>query len=239
MEVFTGFKKHIKWASVLFSFLPFSATFCRFKPVKPVKTGKWQKTLFAGKNAYTEYNPYFHDGMRNSPQKWQVSVECLNDTWLSFPTQIDKLSAPWSNVAQDSVTSRRHRRWLGISRYFLQGCILWWNLIQCESRKPRSDMSHDFTLASVWPAHINRVWGELVIVGFFKPGISFKALKYKGHVLCYTERLRLDFVAVSKSNETFFVLEITCLRYSRNVHLVLKCFKRKAMLKKSDYKNKT
>ena len=75
------------------------------------------------------------------------------------------------------------------------------------------------------------------IVRFFKPGISFKALKYKGQVLCYTERLRLDFVAVSKSYETFFVLEITCLRYSRNVHLV--CFKRNARLKKSDYSHDT
>ena len=31
-----------------FHFLPFSATFCRFKLVE---TNKWQKTLFAGKNA--------------------------------------------------------------------------------------------------------------------------------------------------------------------------------------------
>ena len=49
----------------------------------------------------------------------------------------------------------------------------------------------------------------------------------------------MDFVAVSKSNEAFFVLEITCLRYSRNVHLVLKCFKRNARFKKSDYSNVT
>ena len=27
----------------------------------------------------------------------------------------------------------------------------------------------------------------MTIVGFFKPGVSFKALKYKGHVLCCTE----------------------------------------------------
>ena len=48
-------KKHVKWASGSFSFLPFSATFCRFKPVK---TGKWQKTLFAGRNANP--NPAFN-----------------------------------------------------------------------------------------------------------------------------------------------------------------------------------
>ena len=48
MKVFTGFKKHIKSVNGPFSFFSFSATFCRFKPVK---TGKWQKILFAGKNA--------------------------------------------------------------------------------------------------------------------------------------------------------------------------------------------
>ena len=52
MEVFTGFKKHVKSASGSFSFLPFSATFCR---LKPVKTGKWQKTLFAGRNANPDF----------------------------------------------------------------------------------------------------------------------------------------------------------------------------------------
>ena len=57
------------------------------------------------------------------------------------------------------------------------------------------------------------------IVGFFKPGISFKALKYIGHVLYYTERLRLDFVVVSKSNETFF-----CAR-----NYMLKVFKERAL----------
>ena len=47
-SVYWLFKKHVKWASVSFSFLPFSATFCRFKPVK---TGKWQKIVFAGRNS--------------------------------------------------------------------------------------------------------------------------------------------------------------------------------------------
>ena len=43
MEVFNGFKKQLKRASGLFSFLPFSDTFCRFQPVE---TGKWQKNTF-------------------------------------------------------------------------------------------------------------------------------------------------------------------------------------------------
>ena len=34
-----------QWAIFIFAIF---ATFCRFKPVK---TGKWQKTLFAGKNS--------------------------------------------------------------------------------------------------------------------------------------------------------------------------------------------
>ena len=69
----------------------------------------------------------------------------------------------------------------------------------------------------------------MIIVGFCKPGDSFKALKYKGHVLCCTET---GFRCSFEVNEAFFVLEITCLMYSRNVHLVLKCFKRNARLKK-------
>ena len=41
-------------------FLPLSATFCR---LKPVKTGKWQKLVFAGKKSNPDINIFGVDHM--------------------------------------------------------------------------------------------------------------------------------------------------------------------------------